>query len=71
MGYVIAMAECWACGRTFGFNPELVPSVRDPRTDEREPICQDCVRRANEARARVGMKLIEPIRGAYEPVETE
>jgi hypothetical protein len=58
---------CVACRRTFGFNPEKVPSVIVD--GQREPICQGCVDQANPERERNGLPKIVPLPGAYEPIE--
>ena len=68
MAYMTAMGACIACKRIFSFNPNLVPSVSiDGRP--REPICQDCVDRANIKRKANGLEPIVPLPGAYEPEE--
>jgi hypothetical protein len=63
MGYLMALVQCWACGQMFTCNPLKVPSIRVG--GEREPICENCVTRANEMRAKNGMPLIEPAPDAY------
>lgn len=74
MGYMIAISRCFGCGRTFGYNPDLVPSVRvsyvagKPVADPNgvaEPICQACVDRANPTRLANGLPPIEVEPGAY------
>jgi hypothetical protein len=65
VGYMIAMGPCVGCGRLFGFNPELVPSITIK--GEREPICLVCVKRVNPMRLKNGLPPIEPLPGAYEP----
>jgi len=69
MGYMIATGNCFGCGRLFDFNPERVPSIRDPRTNEREPICRACVERVNPTREQRGLEPIRVVAGAYEPEE--
>jgi hypothetical protein len=76
MGYLVGMANCWGCGRTFTFNPERVPSipVRNGQPAEggtREPICEDCMTRANERRMRLGLDPHPILPGAYDPMEAE
>ena len=79
-GQLFAFGPCWSCGRAFTFHPDLVPSLPiDPATNlpsdmggdpdrvVRQPICQDCVDRANDKRRRDGRPLIVVIPGAYGP----
>lgn len=74
MGYVFVMAPCLLCKQPFSFNPNFVPSIKvnsegksDPN-GKREPICQTCHTRANEARKAAGVEpWPEPLPGAYEP----
>lgn len=66
MGYYFATGPCIGCGRIFTFNPDLVPSVRVGE-GVREPICANCVSRANPQRIRNGLDPITPLPGAYEP----
>jgi len=64
MGYVFLTAPCYGCGELFSFHPHRVPSiVIDGR---REPICADCVARANPKRIARGLPPIVPLPGAYE-----
>lgn len=68
-GAFLAVAPCYACGLLFSFDPDRVPSlVVDGR---REPLCMDCVARANELRRESGEALIYPLPGAYGPAEEE
>lgn len=67
MGYMVAMGECFACKRIFSFNADLVPSIAIEGV--RQPICLDCVNRANLKRQATGMPLIVPLPGAYEAEE--
>ena len=68
MGFMTAMGSCFGCGRLFSFNPDRVPSITPPG-GTREPVCKDCVARANVIRAKNGAPLIVPVPGAYEPEE--
>lgn len=78
MSYMFASSACLGCGRVFSYNPELVPSIRvrwkdgqavaDP-AGEREPVCADCVARANPIRKAHGLPPITVPHGAYEPQE--
>lgn len=74
MSYLLAMGECFFCKRIFTFNPERVPSVRvkDGKPDPagaREPLCSNCVERANEVRKAHGLEPIRILPGAYEAEE--
>jgi|SRR5215475_1950320 len=84
-GFSVVVANCWACGRTFTFNPFTVPSIPiDPETKYppdmnprpggmeravRQPVCETCVELANERRRSMGLPLIEVIPGAYDLLE--
>lgn len=64
-GYVFCFSECCSCKRPFSYNPNLVPSIRV--NGVREPMCGDCVARANPARKKLGLEPIRVLPGAYEP----
>lgn len=66
MGTMFCYGPCFGCSAVFGFNPDLVPSIRDDN-DVRQPICPMCVTRANPERRAHGLALIIPHPGAYEP----
>lgn len=68
MGYMVAMGPCYGCGRIFGFNSELVPSIPDEHGIW-QPICRDCVERANVIRQERGLAPIQVLPGAYEGEE--
>lgn len=70
-GFVTAMSPCFGCGGLMTYNPHKVPSIRDPRTGEREPICADCVERANPLRIANGLDPIVVLDGAYEGMPEE
>ena len=83
-GYTIVIGHCFMCKRRFGFNPYRVPSIPiDPVTNrppdlggdveraEREPLCETCVGRINERRARDGRPLVVILPGAYDPHPAE
>jgi len=55
MAYVYATSACFGCGRIFSYHPNKVPSIRDPRTGSREPICRACVNAANPRRVAKGL----------------
>lgn len=65
-GYVQAMSACFGCKRVFTYNPHKVPSIVIDGT--REPVCADCVARANPERAKRGLAPIEILPGAYDPL---
>lgn len=67
MGVVFVMGACYGCGKPFGFNPHLVPSI--PINGVREPICPDCVAIANPRRKANGLPEIQVLPGAYEPID--
>jgi hypothetical protein len=67
-----ASGQCYGCKRTFSFNRERVPSIHvnaqgkpDPK-GAREPICRECVERANPRRIANGLPPIVIVEGAYE-----
>lgn len=76
MGYAIVVSPCLVCRRPFGYNPNLVPShparngepSLDP-TDPKQPICLECVKLINEARAMTGAPQWPIHPDAYEPVD--
>jgi hypothetical protein len=66
-GYVFAMGVCYGCKQVFTFNPVRVPSLTINGT--RQPICRNCVERANVMRARLGNPPIVPLPDAYDECE--
>lgn len=66
--YATAYGACYGCGRIFGFNPVHVPSLPAhlTSTGTKEPICLDCVTRANPMRVANGLAPIVPHPEAYE-----
>jgi hypothetical protein len=62
-GYLWAIGPCFGCQQLFGFDPDRVPSVRV--NDIREPVCRNCVERANPRRIANGLDPIVPLPGAY------
>ena len=75
MAYMFCTAACFGCGCLFTFNPELVPSISvnavgqpDP-AGHREPVCRNCIERANPRRIANGLEPIYAPAGAYEPQE--
>lgn len=69
MGYAFATSPCYGCKQIFSYNPVRVPSVCDPQTGTREPICRNCVERVNPLRIANGLEPITPLPGAYEPCD--
>jgi hypothetical protein len=67
MGYVTCFSPCINCHRPFTYHPNKVPSALINGT--REPICRDCVDRANPLRVARGLAPIEVLPGAYESAE--
>lgn len=76
--HLLAYGPCWACGRLFTFHPDLVPSIPidpgtnrpadlggDPANVTRQPVCENCIGRANENRRATGRPLIPVLPGAY------
>lgn len=66
MGYVMGVGKCFNCSGLMSFNPNLVPSIRDPKTGNREPVCKTCIERANPIREQNGLEPISIRQGAYE-----
>ena len=69
MGYVSAMGPCFACHKPFTFNPMRVPSLRI--NGVREPVCRECVEKANLLRIANGLEPIVIQPGAYDWADEE
>lgn len=80
MGYMFCLGACFSCGNDFSFNPDKVPSIRvskDPVTGKwianpqgsKEPVCRNCMQRANDVREKMGLPPHQIPEGAYEPGE--
>jgi hypothetical protein len=67
MGYMIVMGCCYACGQLMTFNAERVPSV--VVDGQREPLCRNCIERANPQRVANGLPPIVIMSGAYDAEE--
>lgn len=67
MGFVFMTTVCFGCGNVFNCHPNLVPSIRVE--GHRQPICAECVKRANPLRIRNGLDPIVPPPGAYQPTD--
>jgi hypothetical protein len=65
----LALGPCWACGNVMEFSPTRVPSIVVGGV--RQPLCPQCVERANELRAAMDppQPLIVVLPGAYGPDE--
>lgn len=63
MGYMLGIASCYVCRKTFSFNPHLVPSYQG------EPICRDCMELVNAVRKERGLTPHPIPEDAYEPAE--
>lgn len=61
--YAFAIGQCYTCKRTITFNPVKVPSIRI--NGVREPVCADCIARANPVRVSKGLPPIEILPDAY------
>lgn len=64
-GFVFMLGECFACHKMFSFNPHRVPSMLDDK-NVRQPICAECITKANTVRAARGLPDIVPHVDAYE-----
>jgi hypothetical protein len=62
-GYIMAIGPCFGCRYLFAYDPDRVPSI--VVNGEREPICRNCVERANPLRIKNGLDPIVPLPGAY------
>lgn len=67
MAFALVFSPCVSCGRTFGYNPNFVPSVKV--NGVREPACQSCIEASNPIRIANGLDpwVIQP--GAYDAVD--
>jgi len=70
MGYAIMFGMCFGCGRTFGFNPRRVPSVRDEQ-NVKQPLCSRCAQAMNKRKREAGLPEFQIPADAYEPVAEE
>ena len=67
MGYALVIGSCYTCRRIVSFNPNRVPSVRD-KQDVRQPVCRECIEKANPVRKAEGLPEITIHPDAYEPI---
>ena len=66
MGYALAFGTCFGCKKTFGFNPLRVPSINV--NGNKEPVCRECIERANPMRKKNGLPEVDIHPEAYEPI---
>jgi len=69
MGYALMFGSCINCRKVFGFNPNRVPSIR--MNGVREPVCRECIERANPMRKQAGLPEFAIHPDAYEPINEE
>lgn len=62
---MFVLGECFGCKTLFTFNADFVPSI--PIDGVREPVCAECVKRANPMRIANGLDPIYVHPDAYEP----
>ncbi len=67
VGYMVAISACAVCGQLISYNPDRVPSIRV--NGVREPVCRNCIERANEIRKTKGLDPIRILPGAYDAEE--
>lgn len=70
MGYCLAFSECVGCRSIFGYNPNYVPSIRTSY-GTKEPVCKQCIERANPIRKEKGLPEFTIHPQAYEPLNEE
>jgi len=71
MGYAFILSECFGCGKLFSYNPIRVPSIRNPETGTKEPVCRRCIEKVNPTRIQNGLAPITYAEDAYDPVDEE
>lgn len=69
MGYIVATSDCFGCGHVITYNPIKVPSIINPKTGQREPICLSCIERCNPLRIQNGLDPITILPGAFEATD--
>lgn len=69
MGYISVVGTCYSCGKPFSFHPNKVPSL--VINGVREPICKDCVNKANPIRIKNGLQPITYEPDAYSTAQDE
>jgi hypothetical protein len=65
---MFAIGPCYTCGKYIRFNPYLVPAIPADKsgTGTREPVCRECIEKANPARIKNGLEPIIIHPDAYE-----
>ena len=68
MGYAMASGHCIGCQAFIPcFNPAKVPSLRHPKTGQKEPLCPACFDRWNQIhRVEKGLEPFPLQPGAYD-----
>ena len=61
MGVYTFTGICLGCGKLFSFHPNKVPSING------QPVCKDCVDKANPIRIANGLPAITYAPDAYKP----
>ena len=71
MGWMFVIGCCYACGKPMTFNADHVPSIPADQTTtgQKEPVCRECIERANPIRKANGLMEIPIHPDAYEPGE--
>ena len=59
----LGVGSCAICRKSFGFNPLNVPSI------DNQPICKECIDKANVIRKSKGLKPVTYGKDAYGPVD--
>ena len=59
MGYAFMIGHCLGCKRQIVFNPVRVPSLNN------EPVCRECIEKANPIRIKNGLEPITIHPDAY------
>lgn len=68
MGYALCIGDCYACGKTFSFNPVRVPSFRD-KNNVRQPVCRSCMEQINRKRQKMSLEPFVIPEDAYDYCE--
>ena len=71
MAYYFVVGNCFTCGSTMAYNPQIVPSIVNPNTDEKEAVCANCISLANKIRAKDGTPPLTYNPDAFEPADEE
>lgn len=71
MAFMCVIGNCYGCSKLFSFNPNYVPSIRPTPEAPREPICRECIEKANSQREASGLPPFQIHPEAYTPEEVE